>query len=388
MKFSAVLIAVCAAVASAAPLISTSGTPVPDSYIVVLKGGNTAESFQNKFNEIARRQNGRGRTPVISRKYKAIDGFAAELNQGALDELLAAPEVDYVEQDQIITLQASQPSPPSWGLPRTSQRDRNLSAPYFYQDAAGQGVTAYIIDTGVYIEHSDFGGRASYGYNAISGSSNTDENGHGTHVAGTVGGTRFGVAKNVNLVGVKVLNAQGSGTTAGVVAGMDWVINRARGTKAVANMSLGGGKSATMDAAANRFYAANIPLFVAAGNSAGTSACNQSPAGATQAYTVAASDSSDRFASFSSWGTCVEIIAPGVGITSAWIGGTSATNTISGTSMATPHVCGAAALLISAEAGLTTSQAVFDRLTNLATPNKITGNLRSTPNRLLFNGAV
>ncbi|KAF9974480.1 hypothetical protein BGZ73_002104 [Actinomortierella ambigua] len=388
MKFTAVLFAVCAAVASAAPLISTAGTPVPDSYIVVLKGGNTAESFQSKFNEIARRQNGRGKTPSISRKYKAIPGFAAELNKGALDELLASPEVDYVEQDQIFTISASQTAPPSWGLPRISQRDRNLSAPYYYQDAAGEGVTAYIIDTGVYVEHTDFGGRASFGYNAVSGSANTDENGHGTHVAGTVGGTKYGVAKNVKIVGVKVLDAQGSGTTAGVVAGMDWVISKARGTKAVANMSLGGGKSTTLDNAANRFYSANIPLFVAAGNSAYTSACNQSPAGASQAFTVAASDSSDRFASFSSYGTCVEIIAPGVGITSAWINGPSSTNTISGTSMATPHVTGAAALLISAEAGLTTSQAVFNRLIALSTPNKITGNLKSTPNRLLFNNGI
>ncbi|KAF9945629.1 hypothetical protein BGZ72_001165, partial [Mortierella alpina] len=349
--------------------------------------GNTAESFQTKFDDIARRQNGRGRKPTIHRKYEAVPGFAATVNAAALKELLAADEVEYVEQDAIITLSGSQTSPPSWGLPRVSQRDRVAGAPYLYNDAAGTGVTAYVIDTGVYTAHTDFGGRATWGANFISGSANTDENGHGTHVAGTIGGTKYGVAKKVSIVGVKVLDAGGSGSTSGVVAGMDWVAARAVAGKSVVNMSLGGGRSTAINDAAGRLYAKNIPLIVAAGNSATTDACNGSPSGAANTYTVAASDKNDVVASFTSYGTCVEIFAPGVGITSTWIGSTSATNTISGTSMASPHVAGVAALYLSFNS-LPTAASVFNKLTSTATLNKITGNLKGSPNRLLFNGAV
>ncbi|KAF9399260.1 hypothetical protein BGZ76_007938, partial [Entomortierella beljakovae] len=200
---------------------------------------------------------------------------------------------------------------------------------------------------------------------------NTDENGHGTHVAGTIGGTKYGVAKNVSIVGVKVLDAEGSGTNSGVIAGMDWVAGRAVAGKSVVNMSLGGGKSTAVNDAAQRLYNKNIPLIVAAGNSATTDACTGSPSGAPNTYTVAASDKYDRVASFTSYGTCVEIFAPGVAITSAWIGSSSATNTISGTSMATPHVVGVAALYLSFNS-LPTAQSVFDKLTSTSTPNKIT----------------
>ncbi|KAF9577773.1 hypothetical protein BGW38_006793, partial [Lunasporangiospora selenospora] len=302
-------------------------------------------------------------------------------------ELLASDEVEYIEQDAIITLSGSQTSPPSWGLPRVSQRDLNTAAPYLYNDAAGQGVTAYVIDTGVYIGHNDFGGRATWGANFITGSPNTDQNGHGTHVAGTIGGTQYGVAKKVSVVGVKVLDAQGSGSTSGVVAGMDWVAQNATPGKSVVNMSLGGGKSKAIDDAAQRLFRANIPLIVAAGNTASADSCTLSPAGAANTYTVAASDRTDRPASFTSWGSCVEIFGPGVGITSAWIGSASATNTISGTSMASPHVAGVAALYLSFNS-LPTAQSVFDKLTSTATLNKITGNLKGSPNRLVYNGAV
>ncbi|CAO3572842.1 unnamed protein product [Mortierella alpina] len=386
MKYT-ILIAAVIALAQAAPLINNGGKPIPDSYIVVLKDGNTAETFQTKFDDIARRQNGRGRKPTIHRKYEAVPGFAATVNAAALKELLAAEEVAYVEQDAIITLSGSQTSPPSWGLPRVSQRDRVAGAPYLYNDAAGAGVTAYVVDTGVYTAHSEFGGRATWGANFISGSANTDENGHGTHVAGTIGGTNYGVAKKVSIVGVKVLDAGGSGSTSGVVAGMDWVAARAVAGKSVVNMSLGGGKSTAIDDAAARLYAKNIPLIVAAGNSATTDACTGSPSGAANTYTVAASDKNDVVASFTSYGSCVEIFGPGVGITSAWIGSTTATNTISGTSMATPHVVGVAALYLSFNS-LPTASSVFNKLTSTATLNKITGNLKGSPNRLVFNGAV
>ncbi|KAF9418772.1 hypothetical protein BGZ76_004338, partial [Entomortierella beljakovae] len=161
MKYTLILAAVIAIV-QAAPLISNGGKPVADSYIVVLKDGNTADSFKSKFDDIAKRQNGRGRKASIYRKYNNIPGFAATVNQAALKEILASEEVDYVEQDAIITLQGSQTSPPSWGLPRVSQRSLDTSADYLYNDAAGSGVTAYVIDTGVYPGHSDFGGRATF----------------------------------------------------------------------------------------------------------------------------------------------------------------------------------------------------------------------------------
>ncbi|KAF9364723.1 hypothetical protein BGX34_000617 [Mortierella sp. NVP85] len=386
MKFTLILAAVIA-IAQAAPLINSGGKAIADSYIVVLKNGNTADSFKAKFDDIARRQNGRGRKPTIHRKYQKFNGFAATVNQAALKELLASDEVEFIEQDAIISIAGSQTSPPSWGLPRVSQRNRDLTAPYKFPDAAGEGVTAYVVDTGIYIEHNDLEGRATWGANFIDGSEDTDENGHGTHVAGTIGGASYGVAKKVSLVGVKVLDAEGSGSTSGVVGGMDWVAANATPGKSVVNMSLGGGKSSAIDAAAQRLFNANIPLIVAAGNSATTNACNGSPSGAANTYTVAASDRNDRPASFTSYGSCVEIFAPGVGITSSWIGGPDATNTISGTSMATPHVVGVAALYLST-GSYPTAQSLFDKLTSSSTPNKITGSLKGSPNRLLFNGEL
>ncbi|KAF9583764.1 hypothetical protein BGW38_008602 [Lunasporangiospora selenospora] len=386
MKFTLIL-AAALAIAQAAPLINNGGKAISDSYIVVLKNGNTADSFQPKFDDIARRQNGRGRKPTIGRKFQNIPGFAATVNQAALKEILASDEVEYVEQDAIITLSGSQVSPPSWGLPRVSQRDRDLTQPYNYDDAAGSGVTAFVVDTGVYVDHNDFGGRATWGANFIPGSDDTDENGHGTHVAGTIGGDSYGVAKKVSIVGVKVLDAGGSGSTSGVVAGMDWVVQNATPGKSVVNMSLGGGKSRAIDDAAKRLFDANIPLIVAAGNTASLNACNGSPSGAANTFTVAASDKNDKPATFTSWGPCVEIFGPGVGITSAWIGGADATNTISGTSMATPHVVGVAALYLST-ASYPSAQSIFDKLISSATPNKITGNLKGSPNRLVYNGAV
>ncbi|KAF9402102.1 hypothetical protein BGZ94_005007 [Podila epigama] len=392
MKYTGFLIFACVALfssAEAAPLIkSNGGKPIPDSYIVVLKSGQSVSSFENKFNAIARRQNGRGRKSTINRKYKNISGFSATVNSAALKELLAADEVEFVEEDQIVTIDAAQQSPRNWGLPRISQRRNNQSAPYYYQNQAGSGVTAYVLDTGINTAHIEFGGRATMGANFIQGSPNTDQNGHGTHVAGTIGGKQYGVAKNVRLVGVKVLDARGSGSFSGIIAGMDWVAQRARGTKAVVNMSLGGGKSQAVDAAAGRIYNAGVALMVAAGNDANANACNGSPSGAQGGFCVGASDRNDRIASFSSWGPCVDIFAPGVNIPSAWIGSTTAINTISGTSMATPHVAGVAALLLSSDSSLTTPAALYKKLQQTATTNVVSGNLRGSPNRLLFNSAV
>ncbi|KAG0313276.1 hypothetical protein BGZ97_010341 [Linnemannia gamsii] len=374
MKIAILIVAIVAAV-QAAPLIphATGGTPIADSYIVVLKNPASSASFKTKFDGIAKKYNGRGRAPEIQREYGSFPGFHATFDAATLKAIQANPDVAYVEQDAVITIQGSQSPVPSWGLTRVSQNVLNLSSPYYYNDLAGSGVTAYVVDTGVYTEHSDFGGRATFGANFISGSPNTDQNGHGTHVAGTIGGTKYGVAKKVSIVGVKVLDAQGSGSTSGVVAGMDWVASRAvAGNPAI-------------DDAAGRLFAKNIPLIVAAGNS-DDDACDGSPAGAPNTFTVGASDRYDAPAYFTSWGSCVEIFGPGVDITSAWIGGTTAKKTISGTSMATPHVVGVAALYI-AQGGLDTAQSVFDKLVQTGTPDVISGNLNGSPNLLVYNSA-
>ncbi|KAG0018404.1 hypothetical protein BGZ82_000453 [Podila clonocystis] len=387
MKYT-FLITTFLAIAHAAPIVSNAGKPIPGSYIVVLKDGSTVAGFESTFDEIAKRQNSRGgRKPSINRKYDSFAGLAVTVDAAALKEISASDEVAYVEQDAVMTIFGSQSSPPSWGLTRVSQRSLQLSQPYVYNDAAGEGVTAYVVDTGVYIDHSEFESRATWGANFVHGSSDEDEHGHGTHVAGTIGGANYGVAKKVNIVAVRVLDAQGSGALSGVIAGMDWVAKNAVPGKSVVNMSLGGSKSLAINDAAGRLYAANIPLIAAAGNSASTAACDQSPAGAVNTFTVAASDRHDRTASFTSYGSCVEIFAPGVDITSSWIGSTTAINTISGTSMATPHVVGVAALYLSFNS-IPTAKGLFDKLTQTATPNAIKGTLRGSPNRLLFNGSV
>ncbi|KAG0284240.1 hypothetical protein BGZ96_011369 [Linnemannia gamsii] len=388
MKYTTLLIVALVAAVQAAPLVphALGGKPIVDSYIVVLKDTNKVNTFKTSFDKITKNHNGRGRAPEIHREYNSIPGFHASFDASTLKAIQANPDVAYVEQDAIITIQGSQPSPPSWGLTRVGQDKLDITQPYSYPDVAGEGVTAYVVDTGVFANHTDFGGRATFGANFIEGSEDTDENGHGTHVSGTIGGTTYGVAKKVKIVGVKVLDAQGSGSTSGVVAGMDWVAARAVAGKSVVNMSLGGGKSQAIDDAAGRLFAKNIPLIVAAGNSA-NNACTGSPAGAANTYTVGATDKTDKPASFTSYGTCVEIFGPGVGITSAWIGSASATNTISGTSMATPHVVGVAALYI-AKGGLNTAQSVFDKLTTTSTKNVVKGTLGGTANRLVFNGAA
>ncbi|KAF9435051.1 hypothetical protein BGZ76_006976 [Entomortierella beljakovae] len=380
------ILATIIAIVQAAPLINNGGKPIADSYIVILKDGHSANSFQPKFSAISI-QNSRGRKASIYRKFNSIPGFAATLNKAALKQMLASPEVDYIEQDSIVTITGSQVSPPSWGLTRVSQRNLNLTQPYLYNDAAGLGVTAYVIDTGIYTAHTEFGGRATFGVNFIAGSPNTDENGHGTHVSGTIGGAKYGVAKKIRLVGVKVLGANGAGSTSGVVAGMDWVAARAVPGKSVVNMSLGGGKSTAINDAAQRLFMKNIPLIVSAGNNPTVNSCNASPAGAPNTFTVAASDKTDTVASFSSYGSCVEIFGPGVEITSAWIGNINAVAVLSGTSMATPHVVGVAALYMSFNS-LPTAQSVYNKLISTATRDKIKGNLNGSPNRLVFNGAA
>jgi subtilisin family serine protease len=316
----------------------------------------------------------------------ALQGFSAELSDRAIAALRRNPHVALIEPDGVVTAQVDQASPP-WGLDRIDQRALPLNKKYSYPAVAGAGVTAYVVDTGLAANDTDLTGRVGTGTTFVSdGRGTVDCNGHGTHVAGTIAGTTYGVAKQATIVPVRVLDCSGNGTWSGVIAGLDWVVaDHAATAPAVANMSLGGGVSATVDAAVQRVITDGVTVAVAAGNSS-TNACNTSPARVAGALTVGATDSSDRRASFSNYGSCLDLFAPGVAITSDWLTGT---NTISGTSMATPHVAGAAAVLLSRNPGSPlTPSAVASNLVSTATTGvvKVAGN--RSPNRLLFAPAA
>jgi subtilisin family serine protease len=312
----------------------------------------------------------------------ALQGFAATLSKQQLDRLRSNPNVSYVEADATVTGFPTQ-SPATWGLDRIDQRNLPLSNSYTY-NATGSGVTAYIIDTGIRFAHTQFGGRAVSGFDAIDGGAADDCNGHGTHVAGTVGSSTYGVAKSVRLVGVRVLNCQGSGSTAGVISGVDWVTgNHTPGQPAVANMSLGGGISTSLDNAINNSINDGVTYAVAAGNS-NTNACNGSPARVAAAITVGSTTSSDARSSFSNYGTCLDIFAPGSSITSTWHTSNTATNTISGTSMATPHVAGVAALYLQGTPSASPAT-VRNAIVNSATPGVISNVGSGSPNLLLYS---
>lgn len=324
---------------------------------------------------------------VVKNFGSTLNGVLIHANAKQIAELQNDPKIKYIEQDQmmsispVITASGNQPSP-TWGLDRTDQRDLPLDNNYHY-DFDGSGVTAYVVDTGVLNSHNDFGGRASSGYDFIDNDFDaTDCNGHGTHVAGTIGGASYGVAKNVNIVGVRVLNCSGSGSNSGVIAGINWVKDNASGPS-VANMSLGGGASQATDDAVNAAVAAGISFVVAAGND-NSNACNYSPARAANAITVGSTTSSDARSSFSNYGTCLDIYAPGSSITSAWYTSNSATNTISGTSMAAPHVAGVAAVYLNQTPNMTPAQ-VTSLLKTRATSGKVSDAKTGSPNSLLFS---
>ncbi|HEX6291485.1 MAG TPA: S8 family peptidase [Herpetosiphonaceae bacterium] len=356
-----------------APLTRASSSALPDQYIVVLKDSPTANARAIAADV--------GTSP----KYvyaAAINGFAAELNAGQLNAIRRNPNVAYVEQDQVVQADSTQfmdPNGDPWGLDRIDQRNPPLSGSFSYY-RTGAGVHAYIIDTGI-AQHTDFGTRRStIGYTAIAdGNGINDCNGHGTHVAGTVGGTIYGVAKSVTLHSVRVLNCSGSGTISGVVAGVDYV--RLNAIKpAVANMSLGSAASTALNSAVANLIGSGVFTAVAAGNN-NADACNYSPSGVATAYTVAASDKNDNRASFSAYGPCIDGYAPGVLIKSDWLN--NGVNTISGTSMASPHVAGCAAQYLQANPNVTPAQ-ITTWLNNTATPSVIIGNPANTVNRLLY----
>ncbi|MFF6787924.1 S8 family peptidase [Streptomyces filamentosus] len=369
-----------AAPAPAEGVVLAAGSPdaVPGSYLVTLRkdAGFTAGSAK-----------GRGLIAGYGGKVgktfgAALDGYTVTLDAAAARRLAADPAVATVEQNQVVRADATQQNAP-WGLDRIDQADLPLSGTYTYPDSAGAGVTAYVIDTGVRVSHAELGGRAVNGYDAVEGDTVAqDGNGHGTHVATTIAGSTYGVAKAAKVVAVRVLDDNGSGTTAGVVAGIDWVTaHHAAGAPAVANLSLGGGASTTLDNAVKRSIADGVTYAVAAGNS-GVNARNSSPARVTEALTVGATSNTDAKASWSNYGAVLDLFAPGVSITAGWNTGDTATNTISGTSMATPHVAGAAAVYLAGHPTATPAQ-VSTALVNAATPDKVTSPGSGSPNRLL-----
>ncbi|NBO50098.1 MAG: S8 family peptidase, partial [Chitinophagia bacterium] len=292
-------------------------------------------------------------------KYKyALKGFAASLPIQALEGLRNNPKVKYIEQDQEMIAIATQSPVPSWGIDRIDQTTLPLSSTYSYIND-GAGITAYVFDTGIRFDHKEFQGRAKFGFDAFKGGNGSDGNGHGTHVSGTIGGVSVGVAKKVTLVAVRVLDNRGSGSVSGVAAGLDWAVSNHDKFPAVGNMSLGGGVSSVIDAAVLRAIQDGIIMCVAAGNS-NVDAITSSPAHVSEAITVGATDKTDTRASYSNFGSVVDIFAPGSDIYSSWKTSSSSYNTISGTSMATPHVTGVAALILGRNNSLSCSQVAAD----------------------------
>ena len=367
--------------------IATVGKAVPRSYVVMLDPA--VRSVAGVATTLAGVHGGE-----LGYVYNhALEGFSIEIDRAGALAISTDPRVELVEPDLVVRAIATQSNPP-YGLDRIDQRNLPLSGSYVY-NATGAGTTVYVVDSGIRVTHSDFGGRASHGYDFVDGDADaSDCDGHGTHVAGTVGGSTHGVAKSASLVAVRVLDCNGDGAGSDIIAGLDWVTaQHVPGDKDVANMSLGTqiGTSSTIDAAVRNSIADGTTYAVAAGNGGplgiADNACNYSPSRVTEAIVVSATDSQDRKASFANYGTCVDVFAPGVSIQSTWNTSDTATSSISGTSMASPHVAGAAAQYLEAN-GATSPAGVESALNSNATTGKVVSPGSGSPNRLLYNGFI
>jgi subtilisin family serine protease len=390
---STLLTCAIAAGACAAPMpasaasLRTVHAPVPGQYIVVLKDGaatldgerGPAARVADVAGDIAARHRAR-----LVRSYRsALRGFVVRADARALARLLADPRVAYIEQDGISSASATQ-SGATWGLDRIDQRSLPLGTTYTY-DTTASGVHAYVIDSGVLRAHSQFTGRMGAGHDTVTsgGNGNTTCNSHGTHVAGTIGGTTWGVAKAVTIHPVRVLGCDGNGTNSGIIAGIDWVAaNHVK--PAVANISINnGGIVQAFDDAVARLVSRGVTAVVSAGNH-NSNACGRSPAGVASAIVVGATTKSDARRSDSNYGSCLDLFAPGDAIVSASASGTTASTTLGGTSMAAPHVAGVAALYLALNPSATPAQ-VGSAITAASTPNKVTDARTGSPNRLLYS---
>jgi len=382
-----VLFSLLAAFAIAAPIAIAprGGHVITDEFIVTLEenSNSSLEQLSNEIERIVSATNG-----LVLHKYEhTVQGFAIRTSEAGVSMLRALNGVRIEANLAVHSLAACESqSGATWGIVRVSEHALKLDGQYAYGAEAGDNVDAYIVDTGIFTEHEDFEGRASWGTDTVDNPSpKTDGNGHGTHVAGTVMSKTYGLAKKAHAIAVKVLGASGSGTNAGVIAGVDWVASHHKGKKtgrsSVANMSLGGGYSSALNQAVDAAVEAGVAFAVAAGNE-NQDACNVSPASASKPVTVGATTNKDGRSYFSNYGKCVHVFAPGSDITSTWIGGKSATKTISGTSMASPHVCVVLARYRAAHPTATAHEAQ-EFVIKSATPDTIT-DVKGSPNKLLY----